>query len=69
MVCTWNELPEEVIEGGTILTFERYLDMDIERKGLKGMGQTQTNGTTSVGQHGQHGQVRLKSLVPICWAL
>lgn len=34
----WNQLPEEVVEAGTITTFKRYLDKYMDRKGLDGLG-------------------------------
>lgn len=47
----WNELPEEVVEVGTIITFKRHLDRYTDRKGLEryGLG---TSGTSSVRQLG-----------------
>lgn len=33
VVRTWNKLPEEVVEVGTITTFEIYLDKYIDRTG------------------------------------
>ena len=46
VVCIWNELPKEVVEVGTIPTFERHLDRYMDRKGLEGY--MQANGTSSV---------------------
>eukprot|EP00061_Rhincodon_typus_P004003 g21528.t1 len=34
----WNELPEEVVEAGTLITFERHLDGHMKRKDLEGYG-------------------------------
>eukprot|EP00061_Rhincodon_typus_P009951 g33847.t1 len=38
VVRIWNELPEEVVEAGTITTFNRHLDEYMNRKGLEGYG-------------------------------
>ena len=35
---TNNELPEVVVEAGTITTFKRHLDRYMDRKGLEGYG-------------------------------
>lgn len=35
----WNELPEQIVEAGTITAFLRLLDMYIDRKRLEGCGQ------------------------------
>ena len=34
----WNEMPEEVVEGGTMTTFKRHLDRYMDGKGLEGYG-------------------------------
>ena len=34
----WNELPEEVVEAGTIPTFKKQLDRNMHRAGLEGYG-------------------------------
>lgn len=32
----WNELPEEVVESGTVKTFERLLNRYLNEHGIKG---------------------------------
>ena len=38
VVRVWDELPEEVVEAGTITTFKRHLDRYMDGKGLEGSG-------------------------------
>eukprot|EP00061_Rhincodon_typus_P000310 g11264.t1 len=36
VVHVWNELPEEIVEAGTITTFKRHVDGYMKRKNLEG---------------------------------
>ena len=38
VVSVWNELPETVVEAGTILSFKKYLDSDMSRMVIEGYG-------------------------------
>jgi len=49
VVRVWNELPEEVVEAGTITTFQRHLDWYMDGERFRGIwAQTQAKGTSSV---------------------
>jgi len=36
-VSVWNELPEAVVEAGTILSFKKYLDSCMGEMGYRGL--------------------------------
>lgn len=48
----WNKLPEEVVQMGTITTFNRHLDKYMDKEGL---GQAQASETSPVRQLGWQG--------------
>jgi len=43
VVSVWNELPEAVVEAGTILSFEKYLDSYMGKMGREGYGPKAVN--------------------------
>lgn len=50
LVCIWNELPEEVVEPGTITKFKKNnLDKYMDKLVSRDMGRTQAGGTSVVG--------------------
>ena len=38
VVSVWNELPEAVVEVGTILSFKKHLDSYMGKMGIEGYG-------------------------------
>ena len=44
----WNELPEAVVEVGTILSFKKHLDSYMGTMGIEGYGQMWATGTSLV---------------------
>ena len=38
VVSVWNELPEAVVEAGTILSFKKHLDSYMGKMGIEGYG-------------------------------
>ena len=66
-MSVWNELPEVVVEVGTIFSFKKHLDSYISKMGLDMyMGQMQEIGTSLMVKTGWHGQVGQERLFPCC---
>ena len=42
-MSVWNELPEVVVEAGTILSFKKHLDSYMGKMGIEGYGQSAGN--------------------------
>jgi len=64
VVSRWNELPEAVVEAGTILSFKKPLDSYMGKMGVVVMAQMRGTGTSLLVKTGRHGQVGLKDLFP-----
>jgi len=43
VVSVWNELPEAVVEVGTILSFKKHLDSYMGKMGVEGYGPSAGN--------------------------
>ena len=66
LVNVWNELPEIVVDAGTILSFKKHLNSYMGKIGIEGCGQMQVIGTSLMVKTGQHGQVGPMGLFTCC---
>ena len=69
MVHIWNELPEKVVEAGSIATFIKHFDKYMDGKGLEGYGPNAGNWDQLGGHHDWYGLVGPKGLFSCCIAL